>query len=352
MAGRHWQSVTRQIPFKIPVAGSFAYGRTRTAYNAKLKPVQLKVDQNKWQVLIPQAHAGYIDWPQYQRNHAALTRNGAGFSPGQRGRLPRERSALLQGRLLCGRCGARMRVHYELLEGRLKPYYICNEQVVRRAGKTCQWVHGTAVDEVIGSMLLDIVAPAAIEVALGVQQEIAHRIEEADNRRKVQLERARHEAELARRRYVKVDPETRLVATSLEADWNERLGQLDALHHEHEKQGQADRTLLDAEARKRIQALAADFPRVWRDPRTQSIERNNMLGLLIEDVTLATIEARVHIHIPWSGRRTQSQSIERPNPIARIRKTPDTVVAMIDEMLETQCDRQITERLNTDGHRN
>ena len=43
------------------------------------------------------------------------------------------------------------------------------------------------------------VAPAAIEVALAVQEEIAQRLEQAAARRQTQLERARFEAELARR---------------------------------------------------------------------------------------------------------------------------------------------------------
>ena len=94
-----------------------------------------------------------------------LRRNCAGFSAGLRGRMPREGSALLQGRLLCGKCGSRMRVHYENLSGQLRPYYRCTEEVVRRAGKPCQWVHGLAVDEAVGALLLQTVAPAAIEVA-------------------------------------------------------------------------------------------------------------------------------------------------------------------------------------------
>ena len=212
-----------QILHNPRYAGAFAYGRTRSAYNAQLKPVQLRVQKSDWQVLIPEVHEGYISWQEYERNQATLEQNASGFSPGLRGRMPRQGSALLQGRLLCGRCGARMRVHYEPLGGRLQPYYVCNEEVVRHAGKHCQWVRGAAVDEAIGALLLETVAPAAIEVALAVQQEIAQRIEQAAALRQAQLQRARYEAELARRRYIKVDPDNRLVADALEADWNARL---------------------------------------------------------------------------------------------------------------------------------
>lgn len=173
-------------------------------------------------MVIREAHEGYIAWQEFERNQLTL-RHNAGFAPGERGRLPREGSALLQGRLLCGKCGARMRVHYEQCAGRLRPYYCCMEEAVRHAGKRCQWIHGLAVDEAISALLLQTVAPAAIEVALAVQQEIAQRIEQAASMRQAQLQRARYEAELARRRYVKVDPDNRMVADALEADWNQRL---------------------------------------------------------------------------------------------------------------------------------
>ena len=104
--------------------------------------------------------------------------------------------------------------------------------------------------------------------------------------RRKQLERARYEAELARRRYLKVDPDNRLVADQLEADWNEHLRRLDALQQDHERQRKADQGLLSAEARARILALSTDFPRVWNDPRTEAVERKRMVALLIEDVTL------------------------------------------------------------------
>jgi hypothetical protein len=309
-----------QILHNPRYAGAFAYGRTRTTCNAKFKPVQLRVQQSDWQVLIPDAHEGYISWAEYERNQAMLANNANGFSPGLRGRMPRNGSALLQGRLLCGRCGARMRVRYEPKDGQLRPYYMCNEAVVRQAGKHCQWVRGTAVDEAISALLLQTVAPAAIEVALAVQQEIAQRVEQAAALREAQLQRARYEAELARRRYLKVDPENRLVADALEADWNARLRQLDTLQREHERQREADRTLLDEPARRRIMALASDFPRVWNDARTGAVERKRMLGLLIEDVTLI-VGQQVEVHVRWRGGRTQSLSVERPQPMSGVRKT-------------------------------
>jgi hypothetical protein len=242
-------------------------------------------------------------------------------------------------------------MRYQEVEGRLEPYYQCTEAAVRRAGKLCQSVRGRPIDEAISALLLESVAPAAIEVALAVQEEIAGRIEQAETLRASQLERARYEAELARRRYLKVDPDNRLVADALEADWNERLRQLDALQREHERQRAADQGLLGEEARGRILALAKEFRHVWNDPRTAPIERKRMMALLIEDVTLVKAD-RVSIHVRFRGGKTRSLVIDKPKPIAQIRKTLAEVVQQVDALLETCTDRQVAARLNELGYRN
>ncbi|CAI10618.1 transposase (plasmid) [Aromatoleum aromaticum EbN1] len=340
-----------QILHNPRYAGAFVYGRTRGGRNAQLKSVQHKVAREQWHVLIRDAHVGYIDWEEYERNQATLKQNVGGFGEASRGRVPREGTGLLQGRVVCGLCGARMRVRYQEVEGRLEPYYQCTDAVVRRAGKLCQSVRGRPIDEAISALLLESVAPAAIEVALAVQEEIAGRLEQAETLRASQLERARYEAELARRRYLKVDPDNRLVADALEADWNARLRQLDALQREHERQRAADQGLLGEEARGRILALAKEFRHVWNDPRTEPIERKRMMALLIEDVTLVKAD-RVSIHVRFRGGKTRSLLIDKPKPIAQIRKTSPQVVQTVDELLETCTDRQVAARLNELGYRN
>jgi DNA invertase Pin-like site-specific DNA recombinase len=333
-------------------AGAFVYGRRRTAYNADLKQVQLMLKRENWQVLIRDAHPGYISWEEFERNELTLQRNAVGFSTNLRGAAPREGIALLQGHVLCGRCGSRMRVRYDSRRGQQQPYYCCNEGTVRRAeSRNCQWVQGVQIDAAISALLLQTVAPAAIEVALAVQDEIAQRVEQAAAMRAAQLQRCRYEAELARRRYVKVDPDNRLVADALEAEWNERLRNLDALQREHERQQQADQTLMDEAARQRVVDLAQDFPRVWNDRKTSSVQRKKMLALMIEDVTLLS-GAKIGVHIRWRGGKTQSITVDKPRPIALVRKTLPQVVQLVDELLETCTDGEVAKRLNKLGHHN
>ena len=341
-----------QILHNPRYAGAFVYGRTRGGRNASLKPVRRTVAREHWPVLIRDAHVGYIGWEEFERNQETLRQNATAFGLCARGSAPRAGVGLLQGRVVCGRCGVRMRVRYQAVAGRLEPYYQCAESSARRAaGKLCQSIRGRAVDEAISALLLQTVAPAAIEVALAVHDEIASRIEQAEALRCAQLERARYEAELARRRYLKVDPDNRLVADALEADWNSRLRHLDALAQEHERQRQADQGLLSEEARQRIVALAQDFGRVWNDPRTEAIERKRMLALLIEDVTLLKAD-NIAIHVRFRGGKTTSACIDKPKPMALVRKTLPEVVRMVDELLDTCTDQQLVARLNALGYKN
>jgi DNA invertase Pin-like site-specific DNA recombinase len=341
-----------QILHNPRYAGAFVFGRTRSARTADLKSTtQVQVAREDWMVLIRDAHAAYISWEEFERNQATLKQNLGAYGTSTRGAVPREGSALLQGHVLCGRCGTRMRTRYQQHAGQLAPYYTCTEESVRRAGKTCQVIRGSDVDAAVSDLLLRTVAPAAIQVALAVQQEIAGRIKQAETLRQQQLERARYEAELKRRRFLKCDPAHRLVADALEADWNEQLRRLEALQQEQERQRQADQSLLSEGARARILALAKDFPRVWNDPRTESRERKRMLGLLVEDVTLLKSE-QIAIHVRFRGGQTTSLSVQAPKPIAMIRKFKPELIAEIDKLLETCTEKEAADKLNARGYRN
>ena len=341
-----------QILHNPRYAGAFVFGRTRSARTTDLKSTTRgQVARKDWMVLIRDAHPAYIPWEEFEHNQVTLTQNLSAYATTTRGTLPREGAALLQGHVLCGRCGGRMRTRYQHSRGQLAPYYVCTEEAVCRAGKTCQSIRGCDVDAAIGELLLRAVAPAAIQVALQVQQEIAGRIKQADALRQQHLERARYEAELKRRRFLKCDPNHRLVADALEADWNEQLRRLEALQQDQERQRQADQGLLSDDARARILTLARDFPRVWNDPRTEPRERKRMLGLLIEDITLLKAD-EIAVHVRFRGGKTTSLSVQAPKPIALIRKFAPEVVAELDRLLETHTETEAADQLNARGHRN
>jgi hypothetical protein len=211
-------------------------------------------------------------------------------------------------------------------------------------------VPGSIVDRAISQLLLELMQPMTLQVALAVQQEVEARVTETDALRRKHVERAQYEAELARRRYIKVDPDNRLVADSLEAEWNDKLRTLAEVQAQYDQQTQRQRLLIDSQTREQLLSLATDFPRIWNDPSVEPRERKRILRLLIEDVTLINGET-IQVHVRLRGGATRSFSLTKPLPIAQIRKTKAEVVAEIDALLEQYCDREVAEVLNRQGWR-
>jgi hypothetical protein len=187
----------------------------------------------------------------------------------------------------------------------------------------------------------------ALESALAVADELAVRADDADRLRVASVERARYHAEQARRRYLAVDPTNRLVADTLEADWNTALRELAEATDAYEKAKTSAATLTE-EQRRRITALAADFPTLWHNPATPARERKRMVRLLIEDVTIGR-DNTITVHIRLKGGQTHSLAVKPPPTAGELRKTPPAVVTAIDTLLDEHTPAQIAEILNQRG---
>jgi len=146
------------------------------------------------------------------------------------------------------------------------------------------------------------------------------------------------------------DPDNRLVADALEADWNDKLRALAAAHETYEKAKTADPGIMADAERAELMALATDFPRLWRDPRTQMKEKKRMLRLLIEDVTLTKGDT-LHVDIRFAGGATRSLSLPLPKSCVELRTTDAEVVKEIDRLIDTYTDGEIADVLNERGVR-
>jgi hypothetical protein len=243
-----------------------------------------------------------------------------------------------------------MTVRYRHGQGRLWPEYVCQKNLTRHGEPLCQMLSGASIDDAIGRLLIETVTPMALEVALSVQQELQGRWEETDRLRRQQVERARYEADLARRRFMQVDPENRLVADELEAEWNRRLRTLTEAQEEDERQRHADRATLDEEQRRRILALATDFPRLWQAPGTADRERKRMVRLLLDDVTLIK-GTPITVHVRFRGGATRTLTLAPPLSAWALRKTSPEVVAEVDRLLDDYTEKQIAALLTNRGFR-
>ena len=262
-------------------AGAFCFGRSRQRKHPDGRHVFVRLPRDEWTAFIPDAHEAYISSAELEENVQRLRENAQALGAEREKGPPREGPALLQGLVICATCGQRMTVRYHAFRGRQVPDYVCQRRGIQRAEPVCQQIHGGALDETIGKLLVETVTPVTLEVALTVQKELESRADETDRLRRQEAERARHDAELARRRYMQVDPDNRMVADTLEADWNAKLRALADAQERCDQKRERDRGL-DAEQRARVVTLATDFPRLWNDPRTQDRERKRMARLPID----------------------------------------------------------------------
>ena len=162
------------------------------------------------------------------------------------------------------------------------------------------------VDRFVAALLVEFINPITLDVALAVQQELQAQLEEGDRLRGQQVDRARYETELAQRRYMRVDPDNRLVADSLEADWNQKLKLLADTQQECERlRNGIARGSVKSSGKPVRQALAEDFPRVWRDPSITHRDRKRMARLLIEDITLLYGDV-ITLHLRCRGGATKT----------------------------------------------
>jgi hypothetical protein len=223
--------------------------------------------------------------------------------------------------------------------------YVCAGRTRLYGDPLCQSIVGTGIDEAVGKLLVETMTPMALQLTLAVQQEIASRLDEADRLRRRQVERAQYEADFARHRYMQVDPANRLVADSLEADWNAKLKALTEAQEEYQRRRAKDCLVVDDAERKRILDLATDFPAVWTDPKTPQRERKRMLGLMIEDVTLIK-QREITAAVRFRGGATTTLTLPRPLTPQQLRATHEPVRRQIDALLDEYTDAEVARILN------
>jgi hypothetical protein len=217
----------------------------------------------------------------------------------------------------------------------------------------CQSIAAAPVDAAIGSLVAEEMTPAAVELAIEIRREIEARHEEADQLRCRAMERAQNEADLAQRRFMLVDPGNRLVADTLEREWNEKLRALAGVREERERARQQDSVVLDDAVRQRLVAMTTDFHKLWDDPETANRERKRLLACIIEDATLIKIPAEgvTKIHIRFKGGRTETLTTQNPKSSAQQIKTRPEVVHLVDQLLDHHVYSEIAAILNERGFR-
>jgi len=334
-------------------AGVYVYGRTQqTCYldeggrlrkRIKLRP------RAEWPVHIRDHHVGYIDWETFEANQKRLGQN-IRPQPHHSGGAVREGAALLQGMAVCGHCGRRLAVHYT---GRYSTpgYHCAGKDIVNGRGEYCLNVGGVQIDAAVAESFLAALAPAGLEASLQAIEQF-----EADHETTLMqfcrdVERARYNAQRAERRYRAVDPDNRLVARGLEAEWESALQELKTAEDELSKREHARPRSLTREERDSILALGKDLKRVWSAPSTSDRDRKELLRTLLDDVTLKVERENYNAHLTlrWRGGLFTEIDVPLPRSHPAPIRTADDTIDLLRRLAALYPDTVIAGILNRQG---
>jgi len=355
--GRLTYSRAREMVKNPSYAGAYVYGRfkskKRMSTEGTVCSIIVRQPISRWQVLIKDHHEGYISWEEYLENQRILARNQTNGEGTVLSGPAREGIALLQGLLLCGKCGHRMTIRYRG-NGGIYPIYQCNWS--KREGlsaTSCLSFRCDLADEPVAKRILEVLQPDQMRIAVQACEELERRDEAVDNQWQMRIQRADYEAQLAQRRYEEVDPSNRLVAATLERRWNDALVNLEQTREECEASRRKHKLILGAEQKSKILQLAEDLPRLWNAPSTKHKDRKRIARLLLKDITVEKdSESRIlTLHIRWHGGVLEDMEIALPPKAAdKLRYAPETIET-IRRLAHSMLDAQIADALNEKGQR-
>lgn len=336
-------------------AGVYVYGKTRQERfvddAGRVRKRIKKLPRDEWSVFIRDHHTGFIDWATFEGNQKRIAQNTRP-RPHKGSGAVREGSALLQGLAACCHCGRRLAVHYS---GRYSApgYHCAGKNIVNGRGEYCLNVGGVQIDQAVAKAFLAALTPAGLKAALEAADrlEANHEATLAQFRRDV--ERARHAASRAERRYRAVDPENRLVARGLEAEWEKTLRELKAAETELERRAARRPRPLPAEERAAILALGGDLERVWHAPSTADRDRKELLRTLLEEAIL-TVErekASAHVTLRWRGGLLSEIDVPLPRSRPATIRTAEDTVDLLRRLAVHYPDTVIAGILNRQGRK-
>jgi DNA invertase Pin-like site-specific DNA recombinase len=301
-------------------------------------------------VLLHDHHPAYICWERYLANRTALRDNGSQFKS-SRG-APHQGSSLLQGLVVCGRCGCRMQVQYS----QLSAAYICSTRHRRYGEPLCQSLTIDHVDRAVTEAFLQVIRPAQVEAALALAEDLERDRAVVERQWHLRVERARYEAERAERQYDAVEPENRLVARELESRWNDKLRALAELEAEYRQEQARGLAPLTVGERTVLSHLVSDLAALWSARETTMEERKRLVRCLIHEVVLLRDDqARgrggvTTIRIGWCSGAWSQLQVHRPSS-GEVARTPEPVLERLRALAQQHPDDQVAALLNAEGLR-
>jgi DNA invertase Pin-like site-specific DNA recombinase len=347
---RPHRETLRQLVRNPAYAGAYTWGRyatdPRRARPGQRGSGRIRREPQDCPVFLRDNHPAYLSWEQYQANLRRLEQ----FR--RRGPVPgpaRATVAVLAGLVVCGECGSRMQTHYTRT---LR--YVCQRRALDYAAPPCQSLTGAALEQLVRDQVLEVVTPAGLELSRRAAQECQRERTALDHQWRLRLERAAQDAARAFRQYNAVEPENRLVARTLERNWEEALLAQRSLEEEYRRFQQAQPVQLSPAERAQIEALARDLPALWQAPTTSVVEKRQVVRLLLQRVVVWAPSSRqeVRVQLHWTGGTVTEHQVSRAVRAWEQVADAATVWQRVRSWHAAGwTSRRMAEELNTAGHR-
>lgn len=332
-------------------AGAYAFGRTKVIKeldeHGEQRSRRINQTMEDWDVLIRDHHPGYISWDAYLSIRDRIAKNAAALKS-EAGQVVREGSALLQGLARCGKCGRSMLVQYHGQGCKSYPYYVCNSAQRHFCDVYCQSIGGRRIDQCVAESFLDVVSPANLKIHVEALSQIRSQQDMALKQLELQLERSEYEAERAFRQFNAVEPENRLVARTLERQWNESLKHVEELKAHIRQRKQSFQDQLSKIEVEQVLGLANDLAALWHGAAEK--DKKRLLRAAIAEVILSKKDRDVTLKIVWAGGAVTEKIVHLPKVRSK-RATPLDLVELVRRLAVKFTDDQIARILMRQGRK-
>jgi len=334
-----WKKMTLSTALHIlknPMyAGIYTFGKKQVKYSIGGRKY-MSMPKEQYHAWLPNSHPEYISEAQFDENSMLLEKNAPPSPAAEHGGAVREGSALLQGIAICGKCGRPMTLRYGNSNTARQPWYLCDHNRRQYGEAVCQNVAGGNIDLTIAELLLETINPLTMDAAMSIQREMAERKEEIHRMYSQQMEQARYEMDRAKRRYLLVDPDNRLVAAELERDWNQKAVSFETSKSMYEQKCDIEIRAVDEEMQLSLAKLISDFPKIWNDPKTSNREKKRIASHVLEDVTITVDTSKIVLGIRFKSGSTKILEIPKVKRNLKLVNMEQEVAYEIKDLLSQE----------------
>ena len=332
--------------------GAYIYGRSQMQWTDKGRRQAMPVPEEKWHVNIANYHEAYISAEEFALNQDILFQNYQPFKE-KVNTAPREGAALLQGICYCGRCGSKMHVQYRnVTTGGVKTArYICSSTHHEGPNGCRHSLPADPVDAIISEEVAKRLTPEVLAITAEVAEEVSKNEDDRLRYFQLQLDQAKYEVDMAKTRYMSVDPTNRLVANELESAWNRKLRALDEAQKKYAEAAAKGPKASKEELAKAICRITDNIQSIWQNPNVKNEDKKRIVRYLVRDVTINRKgNYKALVQIVFQGGATQTIEIDVPKPRYIEISTPKNVLEFLEANAEAHPYTELTEMLNSQGY--